>query len=196
MRAAGPAACPSARGRTCSASSAWKADPAARCLIIGCGCRGAALARELAELGHVIRGTTRDAGRAAELEAAGIEPWVGDPDRIATLARALEHVGVACVLLGSATGTRPQLEALHGTRLRMLMERTIDTTVRGFVYETAGSAPAELLRGGTAIVRAACEDARIPYAMIEADPGDHERWLESAVRAVEAVLGEAGARAT
>ena len=111
----------------------------ARCLIIGCGCRGLSLAVQLRARGHAVRGTTRDPARVDAIEAAGVEAYVGDPDRIATLAPALEHVGVACLLLGSAIGDPEQLEALHGTRLEMLLTRMLDTTVRGVVYECAGS---------------------------------------------------------
>ena len=60
-----------------------------------------------------MRGTTRDPARRGAIEAAGAEPFVGDPDLVATLAPALEHVGVACLLLGSATGAPEHLAALH-----------------------------------------------------------------------------------
>jgi Trk K+ transport system NAD-binding subunit len=42
----------------------------ARCLIIGCGCRGRMLARELVKDGHAVRGTTRDRARLAAIEEA------------------------------------------------------------------------------------------------------------------------------
>jgi uncharacterized protein YbjT (DUF2867 family) len=159
----------------------------ARCLIIGCGCRGRALAGELIARGHAIRASTRDpAGRTA-IEATGAEAIVGDPDVVATLAPALEHVTVACVLLGSATGSPAQLDALHGPRLEMLLTRMLDTTVRGIVYEAAGSVDAGLLASGAALVRARCEDSRIPYALLAADPAS-PRWTQAAVDAVEAVL--------
>ena len=122
----------------------------ARCLIIGCGCRGLSLTRELRARGHAVRGTTRSVARSGQIEAAGAQAFVGDPDRVATLAPAFEHVGVACVLLGTATGTPVQLEALHGTRLDMLLERMLDTTVRGVVYEAAGSVQRALLTAGSA----------------------------------------------
>ena len=94
---------------------------------------------------------------------------------VATLARSLEHVSVACVLLGSAVGSPEQLAALHGTRLEMLLTRMVDTTVRGIVYEAAGSVEAAVLEAGAARVRECCEDARIPYALLRADPGDVAR---------------------
>jgi uncharacterized protein YbjT (DUF2867 family) len=160
----------------------------ARCLIVAAGCRGLALARALREQGHAVRATTRDPGRVSELRAAGAEPWVADPDRVATIAPAFAHVGVACVLLGSATGTPEQLRALHGTRLDMLIERMLDTTVRGIVYEAAGSVGPDLLEAGAARVRRWCERSLIPHVILTADPADHATWLADAVDAVGAAL--------
>jgi hypothetical protein len=161
----------------------------ARCLIIGCGCRGLALAARLRDDGHAVRGTTRNRQRAETIEAAGIEPHVGDPDRVATLAPALEHVTVACILLGSASGPSDLVAALHRTRLQMLISRMLDTTVHGIVYEAAGSAGEKVLRSGAAHVAAACRGSRIPFALLEADPADHERWLTAAHEAVRVALG-------
>ena len=76
----------------------------ARVLIVGCGCRGQALARELRERGHAVRGTTRTEARRAAIEAAGAEVWIGDPDRIATICYALDGVTILCWLMGSASG--------------------------------------------------------------------------------------------
>ena len=160
----------------------------ARCLIVGCGCRGLELTAALREAGHAVRGTTRDDARRAEIEAAGAEPFVGDPNLVGTLAAALAHVGVACILLGSATGTGEQLEALHGTRLDMLLERMLDTTVRGVVYQAAGSVDAGLLRSGAERVRYACERSLIPYELLSADPDSDDGWVGEAVHAVERAL--------
>jgi uncharacterized protein YbjT (DUF2867 family) len=130
----------------------------ARVLIVGCGCRGRALARELVAAGHVVRGTTRDGAHANAIAAAGAEPYVGDPDRIGTLMGALIGVTVVCWLLG-----RVPDPDLHGGRLRMLFERVVDTPVRGVVYERA-------LPDGEAIARDAAERWQIPVAVIE--PGE------------------------
>jgi hypothetical protein len=138
--------------------------------------------------GHAVRGTSRDPARRSELEAAGAEAFIGDPDRVASLAPALEHVGVACLLLGSATGPPDQLEALHGTRLDMLLERMLDTTVRGVVYEQRGTVDAELLHAGAERVRYACERSLIPYVLLDAEPDDHRRWVPAAADAVEVAL--------
>ena len=166
----------------------------ARCLIIGCGCRGRSLAGELVARGHAVRGTTRHADGLAAIEAVGAEALVADPDRVATLSPALDQVTVACVLLGSAVGSPAGLAALHGTRLDMLLTRMVDTTVRGVVYETGGTVVPDVLAAGAALVRARCEDSRIPYALLDADPGQPEAWVASALAAVQLALdgGTAG----
>jgi uncharacterized protein YbjT (DUF2867 family) len=160
----------------------------ARCLIVGCGCRGRELTAALRAAGHAVRGTTRDPARAAEIDAAGAEPFVGDPNVVGTLASALAHVGVACILLGSATGTEEQLAALHGTRLDMLLERMLDTTVRGVVYQAAGSVDPAALSHGADRVRYACERSLIPYELLTADPATDPGWVSQAVDAVERAL--------
>lgn len=160
----------------------------ARVLIVGCGCRGQALARELRARGHAVRGTTRTEARRAEIEAAGAEVWIGDPDRIATISYALDGVTILCWLMGSASGSRERLEALHGSRLQMLLERTIDTTVRGLLYEASGSVDGALLAAGAQIVRAACTKSEIPHALLEADPDDRDGWLTAALQQVDALL--------
>jgi nucleoside-diphosphate-sugar epimerase len=164
----------------------------ARCLIIGCGCRGQALARELLAGGHAVRGTTRSEARGAAIEAAGAEAFIGDPDRVATLAPALAHVAVACVLLGSATGSAAQLAALHSTRLEMLLQRMLDTTVRGVVYEAAGSVDAAVLAAGVERARFACERSLIPYVLLAHDPYDHAGWTAAAMVAVQRGLQARG----
>jgi uncharacterized protein YbjT (DUF2867 family) len=161
----------------------------ARCLIIGCGCRGRLLASELRRLGHVVRATTRDPARLPEIEATGAEALLGDPDRIATIARALDHVTVAYVLLGSATGPPEQVRALHETRLEMLLSKMLDTTIHGVVYEAAGSVDSGVLRAGGALVRSVCEGSRIPYRLLKADPSDHGAWVRAAAAAADSVLG-------
>ena len=64
----------------------------------------AALARELRAAGHAVRGTTRGA-HTAEIAATGAEPYVGDPDRIATLMDALHGVTIVCWLTGTIRAT-------------------------------------------------------------------------------------------
>lgn len=160
----------------------------ARVLIIGCGCRGLALARKLRSAGHAVRATTRDPERLEVLEAAGVEAVLADPDRVMTIAPTFEHVTVACLLLGSATGPGEAVRALHGTRLEMLLTKLVDTTVRGIIYESRGTVPADALASGAAQVRAVAEDSVIPYVLLDADPGRYDDWVSAAVDAVDRVI--------
>ena len=161
----------------------------ARVLIVGCGCRGQALARELRAAGHAVRGTTRDPARTAAIAAAGAEPFVGDPDRIGTLMAALEGVTIVCWLMGTATGEPAQVAALHDGRLRMLWEKLVDTPVRGVVHEAAGPLAPDVLERGRAVALVAHETWRIPLELLEADPAAGEQWLEAAGGAVARLLG-------
>ena len=161
----------------------------ARILIVGCGCRGQALARDLRAAGHAVRGTTRDPAKAAAIAAAGAEPYVGDPDRVGTLMEALTGVTVLCWLMGTATGAPEQVAALHDGRLRMLWEKLVDTPVRGVVHEAAGPLPPDVLARGRAVAEAAHETWRIPLVLLEADPADHDAWRAAAGRAVDRLFG-------
>jgi len=167
----------------------------ARILLIGGGARGRALAAELVADGHAVRITTRTAAGRAAIERAGAECWVGTPDRIATLRYALESVTVACWLLGTACGPAAQLRDLHGSRLEFFLGLAIDTTVRGLVYEAAGSVDAATLAAGRALV---CERAAynaIPVRVLEADPREPDAWRRAAMAALgELLAAPAGAR--
>jgi nucleoside-diphosphate-sugar epimerase len=149
----------------------------ARILIVGCGCRGQALARDLRAAGHAVRGTTRDSGRVDAIAAAGAEPYVGDPDRIGTLMDALAGVTVVCWLMGTVP-----VPELHEGRLRMLWEKLVDTPVRGVVYEGA-------LPQGEQVARTASQTWQIPLEVLDADPLDHAAWLRAARGAVDRLLG-------
>jgi uncharacterized protein YbjT (DUF2867 family) len=151
----------------------------ARVLIVGCGCRGRALGTRLAAEGWSLRGTTRDPRNAAEIEAAGIEPAVADPDRPGTVLDLVGDVTVVNWLLGSAQAEPEVIDAIHGPRLEALLERLVDTPVRGFVYEAAGGVQAQHLERGAEIVRSAAETWRIPVEVVEADPADLDAWLDA-----------------
>jgi nucleoside-diphosphate-sugar epimerase len=160
----------------------------ARVLIVGCGCRGRALAADLVAAGHAVRGTTRDPAGAGAIAEAGGEPWVGDPDRLGTLLGALDGVTFVCWLLGSARGAPEAVAALHGARLGRLLEEIVDTPVRGVVYEARGTVDPEVLADGARRARAARDTWRIPVAVLDADPVDFATWLRAARAAVEKLL--------
>ena len=157
-----------------------------RALLVGGGCRGLALARTLVAEGHAVRVVTRSPVRRAEIEAAGCECWIGDPDRIGSLRYALDNVTVLLWLLGTATG--PNVEALHGSRLRMMLEKTTDTTVRAVLYEAAGTVGPAMLEAGAAELALAQTLNEIPGALLEADPRDVDAWVSGARDAIEHLL--------
>jgi hypothetical protein len=146
--------------------------------MVGGGCRGLRLARELVAEGHAVRAVTRSEERRAGIEAAGCECWIGDPDRIGTLRYALDNVTVLLWLLGTATG--PNVSDLHGSRLRMMLDKVTDTTVRGVLYEAAGTVDSASLRTGAAELDRARELNEIPGALLEADPADQAAWVAAA----------------
>ena len=152
----------------------------ARVLIVGCGCRGQALARSLLAEGHAVRGTSRDARRLRAIAALGAEAYHGDPDRIGSLLYGFDGVTVVCWLLGSATGPPARVQALHGPRLEMLFAKLVDTTVRGVLYESTGSVATETLDGGRAIAERARTTWEIPVQFLTADPANAPGWLDAA----------------
>ena len=138
--------------------------------------------------GWQVRGTSRSSVGLRAIEAAGIEPAEADPDRPGGILDLLDDVAVVVWALGSATGTPAETDALHGSQLERMLELTVDTPVRGFVYEAAGSVPGTALAGGAALVRAAGERWRIPVAIVETDPADHEDWVRDAADASRGLL--------
>jgi uncharacterized protein YbjT (DUF2867 family) len=139
----------------------------ARALIVGCGCRGRALGGRLLAEGWQVRGTSRREAGLATIEAAGIEPALADPAAPGTVLDLVGDVAAVYWLLGSASGPAEQLEAIHGPRLERLLERLVETPLRRFVYEAAGSVDAAILERGSALVRAAAERWRIPVEVLD-----------------------------
>jgi uncharacterized protein YbjT (DUF2867 family) len=160
----------------------------ARALIVGCGCRGGALGSSLSEAGWSVRGTTRDPARVAEIEARGIEAAIADPVRPGTILELVGDVAVVHWLLGDARGEDADVEAVHGPSLEALLERLVDTPVRGFAYEAAGGAGEESRRGGAALVRSAAQTWRIPVEIVAAEPGEHEAWLVEMLAATQRLV--------
>ena len=157
--------------------------------MVGGGCRGLDLARELVGEGHAVRYVTRSEQGRAAIEAAGAECWIGTPDVIGTLRYALDNVTLLFWLLGTASGSEAEVAPLHGSRLRMMLEKTTDTTVRGVVYEAAGTLPAAVLDSGVAEMELARQANEIPFALVTADPrGDREAWLADVREAASGLL--------
>ena len=140
----------------------------ARVLIVGCGGRGQALARELVAAGHAVRGTTRDPARVGAIAAAGAEPYVGDPDRIATLMEAIAGVTVVAWLLGSAEGDARR-GAARGAAADAVREARRHAGARAASTRARARCPDEVLAGGAEIVRAAAATWNIPVEVLATD---------------------------
>jgi putative NADH-flavin reductase len=159
-----------------------------RVLLIGGGCRGRALTHELVADGHAVRAVTRDECGRDAIEAAGGECWIGDPDVVGTLRYALENVTIVVWALGTAAGSPQAVAALHGPRLEMMLSKVIDTTVRGVVYEAAGTIAAETFATGIAELRRMGRRNEIPVAIVDADPADHAAWVAAARQAIGGLI--------
>jgi hypothetical protein len=146
-----------------------------RVLLVGGGTAGLALTRTLTADGHAVRFVTRHEGFRDSIEAAGGECYIGDPDRVGSLRYGLDNVTVLLWLMGRA----PDGD-LHGSRLTMMMERTIDTTVRGVVYEGTTNGAAEVAR--------MAQYNEIPHAILDARRGDERAWVSAVVDAIDGVL--------
>jgi uncharacterized protein YbjT (DUF2867 family) len=159
----------------------------ARALIVGCGCCGQALAAELRRLGWQMRGTSRRPQGLEAIEAAGIEPAAADPDRPGTVLELCGDVAVLVWLLGSASGDPETISAIHGPRLESLLEKLVDSPVRAFAYEAAGSLSAGTLAAGAGITERAGERWRIPVTLLTEDRGG-PGWAERSAAAVARLL--------
>ncbi len=160
----------------------------ARVLIVGCGGRGQALARDLANDGHAVRGASRDPANFAAIEAAGAEAVQADPDRLGTVIAHLAGVTAVCWLMGTSQGDAPAVLSLHSDRLESLLGKLVDSGARGLVYEGAGTVAPSVFVAGAEITRAAGQAHRMPVAVTGEDPADHAAWLSGMRAAVDAVL--------
>jgi uncharacterized protein YbjT (DUF2867 family) len=159
----------------------------ARALIVGCGCRGCELAAELTAIGWQARGTSRRPAGLEAIGAAGIDAALADPDRPGTVLELCGDVAVVIWLLGDAVGGPESISAIHGPRLESLVEKLVDSPVRGFAYEAAGSVDPEALSEGVRIVERAREIWRIPVALLSEDrrePG----WAGRSAAAIAGLL--------
>ncbi len=147
-----------------------------RVLLVGGGRPGLELTRALTAEGHAVRFVTRHEAFRPEIEAAGGECWIGTPDVVGTLRYALENVTILMWLLGGVDA-----EPLHGSRLRMMLEKTTDTTVRGVVYEVGTEA-------GMAEMEHAWATNEIPFTLLRSGRSDVAAWVAAARGAIDDVL--------
>jgi len=119
------------------------------------------------------------------IDAAGLEAARADPDRPGTVLDLCGDVSVVVWLLGSVSGTPEAISAIHGQRLQRLLEKLVDSPVRGFAYEAAGAVGAPILESGSAIVKRAGERWRIPVTMLNGDSADPGWARGTAARVAE-----------
>jgi nucleoside-diphosphate-sugar epimerase len=159
----------------------------ARALIVGCGCHGRELGTELASLGWEVRGTSRGLAGLKAIDGAGFESAEADPDRPATVLDLCGDVAVVIWLLGSAAGEPEAISAIHGPRLERLLEKLVDSPVRGFAYESGGLVDGRLLATGREIVERAGERWRIPVANLTGGR-DEPGWAGRSAGVVAALV--------
>jgi hypothetical protein len=114
---------------------------------------------------------------------------VADPNRPASILDQVGDVTVVFWLLGAASAEPQAIATVHGPRLERVLQMLVDTPVRGFVYEAAGSVERPHLERGAEIVREAAKRWRIPVEVVEQDPGDWEAWTEAMLAATERLTG-------
>jgi hypothetical protein len=160
----------------------------ARVLIVGGDERGHSLAAALLQQGYAVRVVSDPQSGASGRPPAGAERFDADPDRPGSLKAALEQVTIACWLFGSAVGTDERVGALHGARLERFLDHTIDSAVRGLVYEAAGSVDERTLARGRRLVSRFAERNAIPLAIIGSGPRDSGAWLADGLDGLVALL--------
>ena len=116
-----------------------------------------------------MRGTSRTEAGLNPIREAGIDAVLADPAMPGTILDLVGDVAVVTWLLGSAEGGGAALGEIHGPKLERVLERLVETPVRGFVYEGAGSIPADVLATGRGAVERAAETWRIPVEIVDAD---------------------------
>jgi uncharacterized protein YbjT (DUF2867 family) len=146
------------------------------------------LGERLQREGWAVRGTSRREEGLGPIEEAGIEVALADPDRPGTLLELIGDVTVVHWLLGSAQAEPEVIAAIHGPRLEHLLERLVDTPVRGFVYEAAGRVQAHRLANGEKAVRTAADTWRIPVEVVKADPANPDTWADEMLAATLRVV--------
>ncbi len=134
-----------------------------------------------------MRGTSRTDEGLAAIGRVGIEAGRADPDRLGTVIDLIGDVTVIAWLMGSAGG-EVEAAVVNGPRLESLLERLVDTPVRGFILEARGSAPAHVLEAATTMVEAAAERWHIPVRILRADPADPPHWVGAAKEAVTGLV--------
>jgi hypothetical protein len=84
------------------------------------------------------------------------------------------------------------VEALHSSRLEFFVNQTIDTTVRGLLYEAAGAVAAPTLAAGRELIAGLAAYNAIPLRVLDADPADPPAWVAQARAALAQLMEPRG----
>jgi hypothetical protein len=71
----------------------------------------------------------------------------------------------------------------------MMLSKVIDTTVRGVVYEAAGTIAPGAFATGIAELRRMGRLNEIPVAIVDASPADRTAWVAAARHAIGNLVG-------
>jgi nucleoside-diphosphate-sugar epimerase len=114
-----------------------------RALIAGCGYVGMALARRILQRGGEVVGMRRSPAAAAELEAAGVQPWIGDftnPEQLGRLPGPFDWV-IHCG--APARGEEGGGRSVYVDGVRALIARFEGSPLRAFVFTSSTSVYAQ-----------------------------------------------------
>ena len=134
-----------------------------------------------------MRGTSRGPEGLEAIEGAGIESALADPDRPGTVLELCGDVAVVVWLLGSAHGAVEAISAIHGPRLERLLEKLVESPVRGFAYECEGTVDRRVLADGRRIAERVGERWRIRIALLSEDRAD-AGWATRTAASVAGLL--------
>src|SRR5258708_380942 len=110
-----------------------------RVLIIGCGYVGIPLGKELVRLGHVVVGMRRSPSAEPELQAAGIEPLIGDITRAEDLVSLPRDFDWVVNLVSSSRGGADEYRAVYLDGNMSLIESLQNSPLKKFVYTSSTS---------------------------------------------------------
>ncbi len=166
-----------------------------RVLIVGCGYVGLPLGKELARLGHKVFGLRRSALAAAEMQAAGITPWLADvtqPDTLAKLPCDFDWV-VNCTASGGGGADDYRKIYLDGNR--NLIAWLAGSPLKKFVYTSSTSVYAQNDGGVVTEKSAVVPDAPTATVLVETEKllltAVAERRLPAVILRVAGIYGPA-----
>ena len=138
-----------------------------------------------------MRGTSRRPGGADGDRGSGHRVRAGGPRPGGDGARALRgHRPLSSGCSVRREGSR-EARPIHGPRLESLLAKLVDSPVRGFAYEAAGSVGrADLCRRARRSLREAAERWRIPVTLLNEGAGRVRLGRSAQPRAVADLLSE------